>query len=204
MARGPNDRHCIRRLRDVTEGTVRAAIKRGLIERGPDKLIDRDQADAAWHARHLPRYRQGKASKGNGALADARAAFTRAKIKRERDKLKQLKQVYSDRKLHRSAITADIDFLLANLHAIPERYVDWLPGVDRETTREILTRFMKLAVAEIGDLKISRTGGASAPACHRWGGGTIVRKTISADCLGFYRPSRARTREIGRKYLGLC
>lgn len=142
------------KARNVDESTIRHQIALGVIIPIGGK-VDVEQADAAWFRIRRSRITVHQDDQGRRS-AEAKIVGTFAKLRLAKDRLDQLREQYLNRKEVAAQIAWESKALLAVLEEMPERYAGTLAelsSIEEPEARKLLTRFVALVLAEIGDLE---------------------------------------------------
>jgi hypothetical protein len=145
------------KARNVAPKTIRYAIGKRLILLNSDGRIDPEQADATWgrlrRVREIDTEKQHEESRRN---TTARIAAAAAKLRLAKQHLDSEQARYVDRVDALRVGAYEAEYFLAALAAAPDvhaaRFIETL-GIAPAISRQILGRFIEVALAEVGDLR---------------------------------------------------
>ena len=146
--------------RGADRKAIRRAIDAGLIQRDADGMIDPQQADESWgHVRRASRMGQHQQHQDDDAgrrSARAKVAVAMSKLRLLKEEFEAAREKFVDRGEAVEQHRREADYILESLRAVPAAYATTFAqqlGITPDLGREILDRFVVLALAEIGDIR---------------------------------------------------
>jgi hypothetical protein len=143
------------RSRNADERAVRRAVADGIIHL-VDGRVDPEQADAAWASTRRAS-RMGARQLDDAGVRSARSkiAVKIAQFRMLRDRYEAARERYIDRAEFIEVAAAESRYVLDALRAAPATYATAFAlelAIEPGVAKDILTEFMTLALAEVGDL----------------------------------------------------
>lgn len=139
----------------VDEETIRQQIRKGVIARPIQGLIDVAQADASWGRIRRARITVQSDDQGRRS-AEAKIMDALARLRLSKHRLDAARERLVSRSDAIAGAGADVDYFITALEQIPEQRAAACAqalGIEPAVARKVLDRFIALALAELGDLK---------------------------------------------------
>jgi hypothetical protein len=144
------------RARGADEHAIRRAVADGIIALDAEGKIDPHQADQAWAStRRASRLGASQLDDAGVRSARSKIAVKIAQFRMLRDRYEAARERYIDRAEFIEVAAAETRYVLDALRAAPATYAQAFAtelSIEPAVAQDILTEFMNLALAEVGDL----------------------------------------------------